>query len=505
MSWTFLSFLIIAVGYYLFREMTGWLKLYKYKRQGIKHVKFCTTPGMFYKAAQSGKLDDEMAEEKKDMSEQDPDQPFNVVNFGSQCFLNLISEKAIKDFYAQEIEATIKPKIFGSFKFLGFLFENGKEVQEKRAIFAKMFHYSNVLKLMPNLRGLIKRHVRNLKKRAVAEGGQVKIDLKKEFTRALLDDLSACILLGGADNKVDERFEGMNITQIIQKMIKLFKVSSRNPLHTIPLVTHLGFNKQLNEIMRLKMALIEIIRTQYAKRYNNGTLLEKSVLDIMVKLNKESEIETGKPKFSFSEITSIFELFQFAAGDTSFQLSSTAITYLALPENQVYQRRIQDEVESELDRSDTYSNEKLNSLKEVGFVFRETTRLANPVTGLARVAIKDFKVDGYTVYKGDRVDILICNYEPKHFADPLRFNPDRFNEDRQGFMKAPRMKHLPFSVGQRACLGKYLGEMMVKMIILELLREFEVSVEPGYTMKLRHDPLYGVINPDLIMTVRGSQ
>ena len=505
MLWTLLSLLAIAIGYYLYKELTGLYKIYKYKHQGIKHAKYIPLPAFFMKLVKASQSDDAHLEEKKQMSEQDSDQPFSAVNFGSQCQLTLISEKAIRDFYDQETEVTIKDNPFGDIEFLGFLLENGKGVQEKRAMFSKVFHYSNVVNLMPSIRGVIQKHVRNLKKRAVEEGGQLKIDLKKEFSRAVLDDLSACILLGGAENKLVDNFEGMNVTQLIQKMLKLLEASVQNPLNLLPFATALGLNKELKQMKRIKQGLINIIKNEYNKRYNKESLYDKSILDIMIKINKESEKETGAPKFTIEEITSNFELFQFAASDTSFHLSSTTITYLALPENKEYQKRVQEQVETELGGRDSYSDEKLNSLKEVDIVFKEVARLANPATGPSRVVTKDFKVDGHTVYKGDRISNVTFNYEPKHFKDPFKFNPDRFNNESPEYKRAPRMKQLPFSFGQRACLGKYLGEMVVKLILVEVLKEFEVSVEPGYTMKLRYDPLYGVINPDLIMTVRGSQ
>ena len=502
MLWTFLSLLAIAVGYYLFKELTGVYKIYKYKSQGIKRAEYLPMPLMISKMKKAHKSNDVFAGEKKMMADQDPNQPFGVKNFGPLCFLSLISEKAIKDFYAQEIEATIKKPISKEVKFLGFLFENGKEVQEKRAIFAKIFHYSNVLNLMPNMRNVVKQHVSKLRKRVLEEGGQVKIDLKKEFSRALLDDLSACILLGGTENKMVDKFEGMNITQIIQNIFSLLRKSKRNLVNFLPFVTSLGFNKQLNEVKRLKQGLIGIIRKQYNKRYNKEALLEESALDIMIKLNKDSEKRTGKPRFSMEEITSNFELFQFAASDTSFHLSSTIITYLALPENQVYQKRVQTEVDSEVDLASTLTNEQLNSMKEVDIVFKEAARLANPVAGISRIATKDFKLDGHTVYKGDIIINILANYEPKHFKDPLKFNPDRFDTKSSSFRTIPRLKQIPFSTGQRGCLGKHLGEMVVKLIIVELLKEFEVSVEPGYAIKFKQDPLYGVVNPDLIMKVR---
>ena len=47
--------------------------------------------------------------------------------------------------------------------------------------------------------------------------------------------------------------------------------------------------------------------------------------------------------------------------------------------------------------------------------------------------------------------------------------------------------------------------MMVKLVVVELLKELKVSVESDYEMKFSLDPIYGVKNPDLILRVRGSE
>ena len=499
-----LTLTAITVGLYLFAELNALYRIYRYKKQGLKHTVYLPLPVAFYFMNKLMQSDDIYSGVKDQMNEQDPEQPFNVMNVGSKCYLTLISEKAIKEFYAKETEVTIKENILGKVKFLGFFFQNGKDVEEKRALFAKIFHYSNVLGLMPAMRNVVKQHVIKLKKRAEAAGGQVKIDMKKEFSRDLFDDLSACILFQGAEKKIVDTFEGLTITQIISKMVNLFLDSQFNIVNQLPFVNALGLNKEVNELVRLKNGLKGIIRKEYNKRYNDKNLDDKSVLDIMVKINKESEKETGKPKFTVEEISSNFEIFQLAASDTSFHLSSTTLTYVALPENQQYQKRIQGEIDSSLKTSDSYSNDQLNALKEVDLVFKEANRLATPASLISRAVTKDFKLDGYQIYKGDEIRNALINYQPEYFKDPYKFNPDRFNPQSEDFTTVPKLKHIPFSHGKRACVGKYLGEMMVKLIVVELLRELDLSVEKGFVMKFSQDPLYGVKNPELIVKVKGS-
>ena len=497
-----LSLLAIPLGCYLLTELRGYLKIMRYRKQGIKHIKHSTIPGFFHNIGKISRANDPNFEYKQLMADHDPNQPFRVSNFGPGCTVSLISEKAIKEFYAKETEVSVKENPMKNFKFMGFLLENGKEVQENRAIFSKIFHYSNILRLMPKIRNEIKQHVLKLKKRVSAEGGQVKINLKKEFSHPAFDDISACVLLGGADNKVTDKFEGMGITQIIDKMVVIFNASVISPLKLVPYASELGLIKEEKEIRRLQNRLKKIVRKEYNKRYNKKNLDDTSVLDVMIKLNKESEKETGKAKFEIEEISSNFEMFHFAASDTSFHLSTTVLTYLSLPENQEYQKRIQKQIDSELGTSDSYSNDELNSLKGLHQVFRETARIANPASEISRRVTKNFKLDGYTIYKGDMVTNVLTNYEPKYFKNPLKFNPDRFDTTAPDFKKAPKLKQITFSHGQRACIGKYLGEMMVKLVVVEILKEFEVSVEPGYVMKFGRDPLVTVMNPDLIMKVR---
>ena len=97
----------------------------------------------------------------------DPNEPFFVVNVSSKCKIFLHSNEAAKEFYAKELEGTLKVNSMPEVDFLGFFFKNGKEVEEQRAIFAEIFHYSNVVSMLPGIREVVVKHVRRLKQRVV--------------------------------------------------------------------------------------------------------------------------------------------------------------------------------------------------------------------------------------------------------------------------------------------------------------------------------------------------
>ena len=133
--------------------------------------------------------------------------------------------------------------------------------------------------------------------------------------------------------------------------------------------------------------------------------------------------------------------------------------------------------------------------------FRETMRKANPASEiLERIATKDFKICGCDVKKGDWIINVLLQFQPEYFNQPYKFIPERFEKEAR--KRIPLMKQIPFSHGQRAWIGKYFGEMMMKLIVVELIQNFKFEVEEGSKMKLGFNPIYGVANPDLILSLR---
>ena len=338
---------ILYLSQQAFKELFCFLRLQAYKRAGIKHTQYVFWPLGLRDMKKRFKTKDLYSKQKQKLMEFSEKQPFYVVGYSGICVVVLLSHQAVAEFYSKEVKYTIKDSAFSSLKFMGFSLENGKKAQEGRATFSKIFHYSNVISLMPQMLQIVKQHVKNLKTRVRAADGRLKVDLKKELLLALFDDLTGCILLRGADNKIEAKFEGMNISQILKKMFLCYFGFPRNPVNKLPFAERLGLSKEVREFKRLQAGFNKIIADQYRHRYNSEEkegLADTSVLDIMVKNNKESEKRTGKPQYSLEEISSNFEVFQFAASDTSFQASCSCLTLLAQPENQKFQKILKTEI-----------------------------------------------------------------------------------------------------------------------------------------------------------------
>lgn len=75
---------------------------------------------------------------------------------------------------------------------------------------------------------------------------------------------------------------------------------------------------------------------------------------------------------------------------------------------------------------------------------------------LDRVAGVDYEVDetltipaGTPIY----VNAIGMHYNPQHFPDPLKFDPDRFLKENDNDIKS--LTYIPFGEGPRMCIGKF--------------------------------------------------
>ena len=162
-----LSVILITIGYYGYQELVGYLKIVHYRKQGIKSADYDFWITHIIKSWKNIKNNDFYKKSRTALLEGDSKQPFFVKNEGARCTLTLTSAEAVKEFYKIETSVSVKRSNF-SIPFLGFFYENGSKVKEARTNFAKMFHYTNVIGLMPQLRGVIRRHVKKLRGRVAA-------------------------------------------------------------------------------------------------------------------------------------------------------------------------------------------------------------------------------------------------------------------------------------------------------------------------------------------------
>lgn len=127
-------------------------------------------------------------------------------------------------------------------------------------------------------------------------------------------------------------------------------------------------------------------------------------------------------------------------------------------------------------------------------IIDESMRMNPPVATLHRVATQDYKLpNGSIVAKGTKLIIpnLAFQRDPDIFPDPMKFDPERFNQDekktRHSFSSLPFGEGLKFlkslwnnfktilSTGPRYCIGMRFGYLQTKLAIALLLANFKFS------------------------------
>lgn len=220
--------------------------------------------------------------------------------------------------------------------------------------------------------------------------------------------------------------------------------------------------------------------------------LEKKILDLYRKFEKETKEGEATNTFlggmldynrknngviSDQYIVGNCILFVFAGYDTTRHSSGWALHYLSTLENE---RKVIIEEAKKLENFDEIKGEKLDSGNELNCFIKEVLRIGHPfVISEVREFTKNVKIEGIEFKKGDNMmfGLLINHFKETDFPDAFKFDRTRHYSPRY-----QRMNYIPFGSGRRGCIGQYLAIMNLKIVVLTILRLFEIkgSEDFGY-------------------------
>jgi cytochrome P450 len=121
----------------------------------------------------------------------------------------------------------------------------------------------------------------------------------------------------------------------------------------------------------------------------------------------------------------------------------------------------------------------------------ETLRMYPPAWIGARKAIQTFEFAGQEVPAGAYVNYSswVSHHLPHVFQNPTEFQPDRFSPQNKSALA--KGAYVPFGAGSRICIGMRFGQLEIKAIASELIRRFDIELEPGYELRVRQMPTIG--------------
>ncbi|XP_037827149.1 uncharacterized protein LOC119615139 [Lucilia sericata] len=173
--------------------------------------------------------------------------------------------------------------------------------------------------------------------------------------------------------------------------------------------------------------------------------------------------------------------------------SVVAHCLLELARNQQAQEKLRQEILENLDSEGILTFEKLSELPYLDACFHESLRIFSPlpfITKLCTEPIELVNKNGQILKMKKNDVVMISHYslyhDPNNFEDPETFKPERFLPENGGVKKyRDEGKFIGFGDGPRICLGMRFALTQGKAAIVELVRNFNIKLNP----KTRSDNL----------------
>ncbi|GLZ40456.1 hypothetical protein Acsp05_40800 [Actinokineospora sp. NBRC 105648] len=147
-------------------------------------------------------------------------------------------------------------------------------------------------------------------------------------------------------------------------------------------------------------------------------------------------------------------------------------------------RRVQEEVDAVLaGRPVGYAD--LAELRYTGRALAETLRLSNTTPILSRRPREDVTLGGLPLRAGTELMISIAalHRDGTRYPDPLRFDPDRWADDRH---HNPRnTDYLPFGAGPRACVGGDFAWLSMLTLIATITSRWHLTPDPDHRVRVK--------------------
>ena len=284
-------------------------------------------------------------------------------------------------------------------------------------------------------------------------------DVTNNLAKSALEAVSICGFAWDEDIVTKHVDEALNMATVLLKTLALrFKSNT----FEFP-----GFwRKEKYELNQAVIPMRNALKNHLKYRIENAGANQKDdILSYIIKANMVSDVLTVE------DIIDEYLVFVTAGMETTAITMAVALFYLSThPE--IY-KRVQDEVDVVYGANDELSFDDVGKLVYLEMVVKECLRLKPPARSTTRQCMLDgIVVDEVAIPKGS---IVIINYnelhiDPRYWENPLQFNPDRFASSKS----ITNYTYMPFSAGNRSCIGKSFAMLEAKVIVSKIIHQFNV-------------------------------
>jgi cytochrome P450 len=298
-------------------------------------------------------------------------------------------------------------------------------------------------------------------------------DLAEEMMRLTLDIVGKTLFdteLAGEASIIGGAVTGA-MTQMMSSMVRLVPLP--------PFIPTPGNRRMMGAVKQLDDVVYSMIRERRASGVDHGDMLG------MLLATRDADDHSA---LSDAEVRDQAMTIMLAGHETT--ANALAWTFYLLSRHPDVRERLERELDSVLhDRNPTV--EDLPLLPFTLQTLKEAMRLYPPAYVIGRAATRDVTIGGASVEKGRvvLVNVAAIHRRPEVFANPDRFDPDRFTTERE--KKLPPQAYMPFGAGPRVCIGNHFALMEGHLILATLARRLrfdllstkDIAPEPLVTLR----------------------
>ncbi|WP_040698873.1 cytochrome P450 [Nocardia vinacea] len=201
--------------------------------------------------------------------------------------------------------------------------------------------------------------------------------------------------------------------------------------------------------------------------------------DLLAMLFDARDAETGKA-MSHKEIHDQIMAILMAGSETT--AAALSWVFHVLTEHPDIEGRLHAEVDRVLDgRPAEYADAR--QLTYTAQVISEVLRCYPPAWIITRRATEEVELTGHRIPAGASVIIspYVVQRDPRLFADPNTFDPDRWSPERAG--QIHRDSILQFGGGARKCIGDVFGVIEATLALATIAARWRLIATPGVTVE----------------------
>ncbi|XP_039479318.1 uncharacterized protein LOC120443936 [Drosophila santomea] len=360
----------------------------------------------------------------------------------------------------------------------GLLTSTGKKWHARRKMLTPTFHF-NILNQFQEI--LITESLKFLHQ--FKDKDEVIISLNEVIPRFTLN--SICETSMGV--KLDEMAEKgdryrMNFSQIEESFIRrmsnpllwsdtLFKMFPEKDYASALDVVH-GFSSEIIAKRReqLNDEMDNIRNTQTADDELSTAKKRFAMLDTLIHAEKDGLID----HIGICEEvdTLMFEGYDTTSIGLIFGLMNMS---LYPDEQEKCFQEIQEHIDDELTNLDSG---QLNKLKNLEYFIKETMRLYPSVPAMGRETARETELaNGLILPKGSQIAVQVFDIHrnPEYWDSPEEFRPERFLPENS--QNRHTYAYIPFSAGQRNCIGQKFAMQEMKTLMVAVLKQFQILPE----------------------------